>query len=263
MADAGALTEPFFTLDGARAYPTAHTSGPWDPKAQHGGAPTALLAALAERLPAPAPMRLARLTVDLMRPVPIAPLDVSTKIIRDGRQIQLAELSLHADGKECVRASALRVRAAEIAAPPDVAPPPQRWKHPDECARIEGFARAGLAHGLDIRAADGRFRDKSAPPVWFNVRRPLIGGEVMTPLMRAAIVADFCNGMSGVLDWESWTFINADLTIHLARPPEGEWIMLEPQGWIGPDGRGVAFGVLSDLSGAFGRAVQSLVIARR
>ena len=93
--------------------------------------------------------------------------------------------------------------------------------------------------------------------------RPFMAGHETTPLMRAAITADFCNGMSGVLDFTKWTFINADLTVHFARSPIGEWILLDAQGWVGDDGRGVAFGVLADQQGVFGRAAQSLVVAAR
>ncbi|MGE0045985.1 MAG: thioesterase family protein [Hyphomonadaceae bacterium] len=263
MADAGDFTEPFFTLDGNVAHPSRFTHGPWDVNAQHGGAPTALLAWWADRLPAPAPMHLSRLTVDLMRPVPIAPLEIRTEIVREGRQIQLAQLSLYADGKEVTRATALRIRKLAVDTPLIVRPPAQRWKQPEESQRLDGFAPAGLANSLDIRLADGRFRDKNAPPIWFKVNRPFIGGEETSPIIRAAITADFCNGMSGALEWEKWTFINADLTIHFARPPEGEWMMLEATGWVSDDGRGTAFGALSDQKGAFGRATQSLVIAPR
>jgi acyl-CoA thioesterase len=57
--------------------------------------------------------------------------------------------------------------------------------------------------------------------------------------------------------------VNADLTLHFAREPVGEWIRLAANSWISPDGRGLAFGELSDTRGPFGRAVQSLVIAKR
>ncbi len=81
--------------------------------------------------------------------------------------------------------------------------------------------------------------------------------------MRAVVAADFCNGVSAVLDFQNWTFINADLTVSLARQPIGEWILLDGESWIGPDGAGLAAARLADVSGYFGRAVQSLVIERR
>lgn len=262
MADSTTL-ESFFRVDGAAIYPSVHTHGPWDPNAQHGGAPAALIAWTVSRIPTSAPMRIARLSLELFRPVPVAPLTMETEIIREGRNIQLVELRLFADGKESARATILRMRENAVDTPLDVRTPPQRWKHPDDSMKITNFARAGLAQSLDIRAADGRMRDKNAPPVWFKLNRPLVNGEQASPVERACITADFCNGMSGILDWNEWTFINADLSIQFARDPIGEWMMLEAQGMVGTDGRGIAYGVLSDLDGAFGRASQSLVIARR
>ena len=81
--------------------------------------------------------------------------------------------------------------------------------------------------------------------------------------MRAVVAADFCNGTSAVLDFREWTFINADLTVSLARQPVGEWILLDAESLIGPDGAGLAMARLADSHGYFGRAVQSLVIEKR
>jgi hypothetical protein len=99
--------------------------------------------------------------------------------------------------------------------------------------------------------------------VWFRANRPIIAGADLSPLMRAVITSDFCNGTASVLDFNKFTFINADLTISLARMPEGEWILLDAESWIGPDGAGIAFGKLADTKGYFGRAIQSLVIDPR
>jgi hypothetical protein len=81
--------------------------------------------------------------------------------------------------------------------------------------------------------------------------------------MRAAVAADFCNGVSSVLDFAQWTFINGDLTVSLSRLPVGEWILLDAESWLGPEGAGIAFGKLADAQGYFGRAIQSLVIEPR
>jgi hypothetical protein len=96
--------------------------------------------------------------------------------------------------------------------------------------------------------------------MWFRLRRPLIEDRPTTPLMRAAMTADFCNGLSAVLDERRWSFINADLTVSLARYPLGEWVLLDAETWLGPHGVGIAAGRLADGSGYFGRAAQSLVI---
>jgi hypothetical protein len=77
------------------------------------------------------------------------------------------------------------------------------------------------------------------------------------------VAADFCNGTSAALDFRQWSFLNADLTVSLAREPVGEWILLDAESWIGPDGAGLAMARLADVHGYFGRAAQSLVIEKR
>jgi hypothetical protein len=81
--------------------------------------------------------------------------------------------------------------------------------------------------------------------------------------MRAAIAADFCNGVSSPLDPKQWSFINGDMTLNLARPPAREWILVNAETILGGDGGGVATARLADRDGYFGRASQSLIIERR
>ena len=66
-----------------------------------------------------------------------------------------------------------------------------------------------------------------------------------------------------VLDFRQWTFLNADLSVNFARQPVGDWILLDAESWIGPDGAGLAMARLADERGYFGRAIQSLVIEKR
>src|SRR5258708_32814232 len=95
--------EAIYRVDGADVETSAAAGGPWDPKLQHGAAPSSLICWAVERLPSPVPMRIARLTVDLMRPVPVAPLTIEPEIVREGRKIQLVNARLLADGAEAVR----------------------------------------------------------------------------------------------------------------------------------------------------------------
>ena len=76
-------------------------------------------------------------------------------------------------------------------------------------------------------------------------------------------IRDSSNGTASTLDFRAWTYINADLTVNLSRQPVGEWILLDGESWIGPDGTGLATSRLADRHGYFGRAVQSLVIEKR
>ncbi len=113
--------------------PTEHASGPWDPRALHGGAPAALIAAAFERVEPGSQLRIARLGFELLRPIPLAPLTLTTRIVRPGRRVQelAAELSADlGDGPQLVcRASALRVQEVS----PDVAAAAAR--SPDPAAR--------------------------------------------------------------------------------------------------------------------------------
>jgi hypothetical protein len=49
----------------------------------------------------------------------------------------------------------------------------------------------------------------------------------------------------------------------MVREPIGEWVLLDADCWIGPDGAGLAMARLADSKGYFGRAAQSLVVERR
>ena len=87
---AGCLMDPIFRVDGQRVVTSPDAAGPWDPRMQHGSAPAALVVWAAEAIPTPVPMQIARVTIDLMRPVPVAPLTIETEILREGRKIQLS-----------------------------------------------------------------------------------------------------------------------------------------------------------------------------
>jgi acyl-CoA thioesterase len=266
MNDATAILEAaVFRLEGDLAIPTPNAAGPWNPDLQHGAAPAALIARAVERLPCAAPMRVARLTIDLMRPVPLRPLQVRASILRDGRKIQLVQVVLAEGETELVRATALRVRLADQTLPAQAAaaplslPPPEAGRPPNDVAEV----RNPFIDGVEMRVAHGAFRTPGPAAVWFRLRRPIVAGEAITPLMRAAATADFCNGTSAVLDFAQWTFINGDLTLSLARDPVGDWILLDAESWLAPNGAGIAAGRLADRDGYFGRAAQSLLVEAR
>src|SRR6201992_3998619 len=101
--------EAIFRVDGGSIEVGPNAAGPWDPRMQHGSAPAGLVVWAAEKLPTPAPMCVARVTVDLMRPVPLMPLTLETEVLREGRKIQLCAVRLRADGGLPVRATVLRV----------------------------------------------------------------------------------------------------------------------------------------------------------
>jgi hypothetical protein len=257
--------DSIYRLEGMRAHTSKFAAGPWSRAMQHGSAPTSLIARMAEHKPTLAPMRVARITVDLIRPVPIETLDIETEIVREGRKIQLSNIRLLAGGTPVVRASVLKIRTAGQPLPPQAAPRKVDVPLPDDLADAgqSGDDPVPFLTGLSMRAAKGAFYTLGPAAIWYRANRAIIEGEPVSPLMRAAVAADFCNGASSVLPWDSWTFINADLTITLAREPVGEWVLLDAETWAGEEGRGIAFADLADTKGYFGRAVQNILLERR
>ena len=257
--------EPIYRVEGATAETSAFAGGPWDPNLQHGAAPASLICRAVERLPTQAAMRVARLTVDLIRPVPVAPLTIETEVLREGRKIQLVAVRLLAAGTEVVRTTALRVRRLAQVLPAEATWPPLDIKGPEQShdPTENGLSQTPFLSGLSMKVAKGSFRVPGPAAVWYRASRAIVEGVPISPLMRAAIAADFCNGTSAVLDFAHWTFINGDLTLSLAREPVGEWILLDAETWAGPDSIGIAAARLADRNGYFGRAVQSVLFDKR
>ncbi|MBI5495349.1 MAG: thioesterase family protein [Deltaproteobacteria bacterium] len=248
-------------------HPSEATRGPWDDRFQHGGPPSALLARAVEHALSDRPgLAVARLTVEMLRPVPLLPLRVEAAVSAGGsRSVRVdAVLRAAADGTELFRARALCLRSVALAVPAVetgvVAPPPPAHSAPFEfpffrCA--EGYHRS-----VEIRMARGTF---GAGPVaaWMRLRGPVVAGEAPTPLQRLVALADSGNGVSVVLDLARWTFVNPDLTVHLLRMPVGEWICLEATTLPGPGGIGIADTRFHDERGVLGRGVQTLFIDER
>ena len=257
--------DSIYRLEGARVHTSKFAAGPWSREMQHGSAPAALIAHTAEHVPTLAPMRVARMTIDLMRPIPIATLDLETEIVREGRKIQLLSIRLLSEGTEVVRASVLKLRKTDLPLPPEVAERKVEVPLPEMLMDEKQTSADPVPFltGLSTRDARGAFGKPGPAAIWFRANRAIIEGEAISQLMRAAIAADFCNGISAVVSWDQWTFINADLTITLARDPVGEWILLDAETWTNHEGSGIAFAKLADTKGYFGRAVQNILIEKR
>jgi hypothetical protein len=263
------VPEALYVPDAGRFVPTELCRGPWTAAAQHGGPPAALLARSAERFEDGATMHVARLTVELLRPVPLVPLTVATRWARPGRKVQLVEASLHAGDVEVARGLALRIRRAELALPADLPPGPPPPPGPEDGTATQppwgdDLARPAYhSDAVEHRFVAGSF-DRPGPATdWIRLRVPLIAGEPTSPLARVAAAADFGNGISWVLSrLAGYRFINPDLTIYLHRMPAGEWVCLEAVTHVEAHGVGMAESRLFDRQGAIGRSLQSLLLER-
>ncbi len=256
------MTDAVYLEDGGAFAPTGHARGPWDPGQQHGGAPSALVARAIEAL-APE-MALTRLTLDFQGVVPVAPLTVGAELVRKGRRLQQAEATVTAGGRDVVRARASLYRRTELDGLPPSGLTPLAGP-PDAGEPLRYDDGGGDAFGLtamDIRFVQGSWREGPSQ-TWFHLRIPLVAGEEPTGVQRAAAAADFPNGVSAILDWAEWLFINTDLTVTLFRPPRGVWIGLDAQTVLDASGAGMATAVLHDLDGPIGRSQQTLLVERR
>jgi Acyl-CoA thioesterase C-terminal domain/Acyl-CoA thioesterase N-terminal domain len=248
-----------------RLVATELSRGPWDANAQHGGAPAALLMREFERCAGADGLSIARATYEFLRPIPLGELEVRASVTRPGRRVQLLEGSIFdPGGVELVRARALRVAPADAdgVTTPEPAPPPgPEHGRPDDPRPPHGLAMFA-PDAIEVRFVEGQFGQGPAA-AWFRLRHPLVAGESPSPLQRLAAAGDFGNGISAVLSWDEYMFINPDLTLYVDRVPEGEWICLRSQTTLTPGGIGTAESLLFDQRGRVGRATQALLVARR
>jgi Thioesterase-like superfamily len=259
------MSDAFFTVLGPdRFRATELTRGPWDPGLQHAGPPAALLGRAVERLGDRGDLQVARVTFEVVRPLPIAELRVATRLLRGGRSVELVEATLLAGEAEVMRATALRVRTADLDLPAALTPGP-RLPGPDAGRSMPFFPtgqEVGYHTAMDVRFVAGSFLELGPATVWMRMRHPLVQGETPSPLCRVLVAADSGNGVSAALDYRRWRFINPDLTVYLMRLPAGAWVALEAA-TTAAAGVGLADTTLHDEQGPLGRAAQALFIDRR
>lgn len=250
-----------FVRDGDGYLASELALGPWSPGALHGGPPAALIAHLLSAR-VPAPLRLARISLELVRPVPVGPLKLGVEVVRPGRRVTLLDGVLRdPEGTEVLRARALflvpaELDATELQAPPFAGPEegtPNDWHSPTPM-----FA----THGMEIRFVRGAFRRTGPAVAWFRLSVPLLAGEPTLPLDRVVAAGDFGNGIAPAVPWDGHTFINPDLTVFVERDPVDEWVALEAHTRVQRGSVALAESVLWDRRGRIGRAVQTLLVAR-
>jgi hypothetical protein len=275
------MDEAFFIPDGERFVATELTRGPWDPGAQHAGPPAALLGRAVERFGSRPDVQVVRLTFEILRQVPISTLDLETTLVRGGRSVEVIGASLSSAGTEVMRVTGVCIRTVD---------PPGAGEAAEDGGLDDALGSAGAledlkvppgpehgeplrfyptAHGVAYTTAmewsfvEGAFLEPGPATVWMRMRHPLLPGEEPSPLQRVLIAADSGNGVSSVLDWRRWLFINPDLTVYLHRPPQGEWVCLQARTTLEPVGLGLAESVIFDRTGPVARGLQSLFVAKR
>jgi Thioesterase-like superfamily len=242
--------EAFFRADGERLIPAAFATSPWG-KVLHGRLIGGLTARAAEQARAGSPeLACGRLTVDLFRSVPLAPISVTTTPVRQGRRIVVLEVTVTQDGTPVGQGRAVLLRRSEqpggtfrpapawtAPTPAELGPPRAtasgRWTAPWESWPVGGW-HGGLSDGL-----------------WIRDIHPLVTGERLTPLVRVAMAGDLASPVSN-FSTSGLSFINADYTVYLGREPHGEYVGIQPFGHISEQGVAAGQCVIHDERGALG-----------
>jgi hypothetical protein len=197
---------------------------------------------------------------------PIAPLRVEASIVRPGRRVEMFEATLADEaGEALIGARGWRLRTEAVSfVPPEPgavpAPGPERGE-PGQFFHT-GYD-VGYHTAMEYRFTDGAFMEQGPATVWMRMAVPLLPDEEPTPLQRVLAAADSGNGVSAALDWSRYLFINVDLSVHLHRMPEGQWICLDAVTLPERNGVGMADTRLLDERGPIGRAAQTLLVAER
>jgi hypothetical protein len=214
----------------------------------------------------PGSMFVGRITVEFIRPVPIAPLTITSRVVRPGRRIQLVEAELTVGNESVARAMALRIRIHDgIDLPDEAGGPPDTLPGPDmvDPIRLVPVEWENFGDVLDTRPLVGRLTEPGPSTAWIRLTVPLVPDEAPSPLQRTLVAADCGNGISSAVDIHKYLFINPDLTVYQHRPAGGEWIGLDALTRLEPHGSGLAEAALFDEVGRFGRSLQSLYVDER
>jgi hypothetical protein len=260
-----------YELDGERLVPTRLARGPWHASSQHGGPMQGLLARAIEQHPSTRPCQVVRFTCDLWRAAPFEPVTLRARTLREGKSAEWIEAELCAADAVVARASALRLRAADVPAPPDPMPCPL-GELEDAAPALRWLGGGGdedgptdFVNAIELRPIDGFTR----PAAWLRLRVPLVAGEPTSAFVAAAALSDMVYGLPIIRDvqrgnpriaLQSFVAINVDSSLQLHRTPVGDWIGLDAEVRYGPHGAGIGRASLSDLDGALGYAQQSLLL---
>jgi hypothetical protein len=250
----------YIALGDGRFESTRRTRGPWDERHQHAGPPAALLAGEMEKVAGNPEMAWARLTFEILGAIPVAEVEASASVERPGRSVELLAGELRSDGRPVMRARGWRVLGAPLGTGDGPAPPPL----PDaDSPPPPSFGDYGYVRSVEWRWASGGWTTPGPGTVWTRLLAPILEGEEPSGLQRVLAVADSGNGVSTVLSWAEHLFINTELSVHVLRPPRGEWVCLSARTEIAEGGAGLATSVLSDPDGPVARGAQALLVAPR
>ncbi|MFD5179850.1 acyl-CoA thioesterase domain-containing protein [Nocardia sp. NPDC058379] len=256
------MTSAFFrTQDspaGIALIPQAEAASGWGEGQLRGLAVSSALAREAERALdriGRTDVRPARWTLDLFRPARMRlPCTTSATIVREGRRLCLIDTVLRQDDRPVARGTALFLAPSRSPAGAvwsgGVQPRPPAPGTPMAPGQHRLYRSADTGWGAAAQAQNDHRTQIWHEPI------PVVEDEPITPFQLAAGIADVVNVVAN-LGGNGLEFINADITLALARLPEGDGV-----GFAAIDRRedaGIAVGTAAafDRSGVFGTATVS------
>ena len=255
----------FYVSEGSERYSSLpSTASPWGPDSQHGGPPAALLARAIERIDTGNDRVVGRFTMDLLGPVPVGPLSVTSTVLRPGRSVELCEASLYdgRGGRAVATATAWRFPVSTDGPRHTREPLPHTHDDGEPHDRPASWS-GGYLDAVEWSWVSGAVMEPGPGLVWMRPRVSLVDGEQITPLQRLMACVDSASGVSAELDPGSWAFLNTDLTVHVLRPPVGEWVCLDARTTLSEGNVGMATSDVYDEHGLVARSAQALLVARR
>jgi hypothetical protein len=245
---------------------TRATAGPWSAEAQHGGPPAALLGRALESIDEGAPRAIGRFTMDLLGPVPVGDLAVEAVVLRPGRTVSLRQAELRDErGRVVARAQAWAFPEVEWRhgeGPGGVGVPLEHGPADGHHEEAPSSWSSGYLDSVEWRWVEGAITSPGPAVVWMRPLVPLVPGEEMSPLQRLLTCVDSASGASAALDPAEWNFLNTELTVHVLRPPVGEWVCLRAETTLGTGAVGLAAAEVYDEKGLVARSAQALLVAR-
>jgi hypothetical protein len=264
------VTSSFYVIQGtseparSRLASQPATAGPWGPEAQHGGPPAALLTRAVEQLPGAPDRVVGRITMDLLGPVPVGPLAVEARVVRPGRSVDLCEARLYDEQRDRAVATASVWRfPASGGGPGGHSEPPAHGPADGEPHERPASWSGGYLDAVEWSWIKGAVTDAGPAVVWMRPRVDLVAGESMTPVQRLMACVDSASGVSAELDPGQWGFLNTELTVHVLRPPVGEWICVDAETTLGQGSVGLATSSVYDAHGLVARSAQALLVTPR
>jgi len=240
---------------------TDYSVGPWSKIHQHGSPATMLIGKVLQRT---SKLALARLTIEILRPIPVGLISIETERLRPGRFVEIWGAKLYCNKKEIIRASGLFLKPdnvqfdapandlTNIVLPQDSQPIPFIYSKPG----------VNFANSVEMRIAHGKFMSGHAA-VWIRPLVTLIEGQPLSALDRLLLVADCGNGIGGFLDIEKYSFINPDLTVYINRLPNSDWVGIDSKSFGQKNGIGLSDSIIFDEQGFIARANQSIIIRKQ